>query len=89
MEITLNVAFRNISYHKDSSRRSEHIFDRMQLRGIGKEQIKEAVQKGAKSLRNDGTIIAKYRWFKVIYREFVLDNIKKIYPITVMEAQDE
>lgn len=86
MDIKLNVAFRNIKYWKDSEKRSEHAFDRMQLRGIGKPQIIEAVQKGAKLIRKDGSIVSEYRWFKVIYREFIIKNIKKIYPITVMEA---
>lgn len=89
MEIKLNIAFRNVNQYRDSEKRSDHIFDRMQLRGIGKEQIKEAIQKGAKKIRKDQSIIAEYRWFKVVYREFVIENIKKIYPITVMEAKNE
>ncbi|MDP7116057.1 MAG: hypothetical protein QF632_03430 [Candidatus Woesearchaeota archaeon] len=86
MEIKVNVAFRNVKKWQDSQKREKHIFDRMQLRGIGKEQIKEAVHKGAKRIRPDKSIIAEFRWFKVIYREFRIENIRKIYPITVMEA---
>ncbi len=86
MYIKLNVAFRNIRNYKDSEKRMDHILDRMQLRGIGKDQIIEAIQKGAKFIRKDGSIICEYRWFKVIYREFIINKIKKIYPITVMEA---
>ncbi|MBS3155185.1 DUF4258 domain-containing protein [Candidatus Woesearchaeota archaeon] len=85
MDIKLNIAFRNIKGLKDSDKRSDHILDRMQLRGIGREQIIEAIQKGSKCIRNDGSIISEYRWFKVIYREFAVENVKKIYPITVME----
>jgi len=86
MDIKLNIAFRNIKEWKDSEKRSEHVFDRMKERGIGREQIIDAVKKGAKTIRRDGSIIAVYRWYSVAYREFVIDNVKKIYPITVMEV---
>ncbi len=86
MEIKINTYFKKIDGWKDTTRRSEHILDRMKLRGIGINQIKEAVQKGAKKLRKDGSIISKFRWFIVIYREFKINDIKKIYPITVMEV---
>ena len=85
VEIHVNIAFRNLKKHEDSERRSDHIFERMRLRGITKDNIKEAVQKGAKRMRHDQSIIAEFRWFKVIYREFHLENIKKIYPITVLD----
>ncbi len=85
MELKINIAFKSVSTWKDASRRAEHIFDRMKLRGIGLEQIREAVQKGAKHLREDGSIVAEFRWFKVIYREFrINEQLKKIYPITVI-----
>ena len=42
-------------------------------------------KKGAKKIRKDGSIIAEFRWFKVIYREFKVKDIRKIYPITVMD----
>ena len=86
MDIKVNVAFRNIIGWKDSKKRSEHVFDRMKQRGIGKDQIIDAVKKGAKKIREDGSIISVYRWYAVTYREFVINNIKKIYPITVMEV---
>lgn len=70
----------------DSSRRKEHILDRMRNRGIGVEQIKEAVIKGAKRLNPDKTILTEYKWFKVVYREFRVQETRKIYPITVMEV---
>ncbi len=68
----------------ETKKRVEHVFDRMKLRGIGVEQIREAVQRGAKVLKNDGSIVADYRYFKVVYREFRLKDIRKIYPITVI-----
>ncbi len=84
-EIKININFKSINQHKDTENRSEHIFDRMRLRGITKDNIKEAVQKGAKTLRKDNSIVAEFRWFRVIYREFKLNEIRKIYPITVID----
>lgn len=85
VDIKINIAFNNTHYFRDSGERSEHIFDRMRLRGITVENIREAVQKGAKRLREDKSIVAEFRWFKVIYREVLFNNIKKIYPITVID----
>ena len=85
-EIQVNIAMRPIPYFRDSAWRSDHIFNRMQMRGITTDHIKEAVQKGLKCIRQDRSIIAEYRWFKIVYREFWLHNIRKIYPITVLEA---
>ena len=86
MEIKIDIAFRSLTQWDDSVKRAEHIFDRMKLRGIGIEQIREAIKKGPKKIRKDGSIIAEYRWFRVIYREFQFKDIRKIYPITVMEV---
>lgn len=69
---------------EDSKERSLHVIDRMQLRGIGINNIKEAVKYGAKKLRKDGSIVAEYRWYSIVYREFILPDFKKIYPITVL-----
>ena len=84
-EIKVNIAFRNMHHYKDTFKRSDHVFDRMKARGITKDNIKEAVQKGAKRIREDRSIVAEFRWFTVIYREFQIDNIRKIYPITVID----
>lgn len=87
MDIRVNIAFRKThDGWKDSKARQEHVMDRMILRGIGYLQIKEAVAKGSKTLRKDGTIVSEFRWFKVVYREFRLRDIKKVYPITVIEV---
>ena len=86
MEINVNTKLQDTELFHDSEKRSEHIIDRMIGRGIGVDQIKEAVQMGAKKIREDGSIISEFKWFKVIYREFRVNEIKKIYPITVMEA---
>lgn len=86
--IKVNIKYAEESKKRwfDTKKRKDHVLDRMKNRGIGTEQIKEAVRKGAKILHKDGTIISEYRWFKVAYREFRIKETKKIYPITVMEA---
>ena len=86
--IKVNIEFRRSSASKwsDTAKRAEHLSDRMVLRGIGVDNIIEAVKKGAKRLRADGTIISEFRWYKVVYREFNVEGWKKIYPITVVEV---
>ncbi len=74
---------------KDSEIRSTHVVDRMRLRGIGIQNIKEAVLYGAKKLREDGSIVAEYRWYKIVYREFNLNTFRKIYPITILFIENE
>ena len=83
-EIKVNIIYKDIQHHKDSEKREEHLIDRMALRGISVENIKEAVQKGPKTIREDKSIVAEFGWFKVIYREFRVNEIRKIYPITVI-----
>ena len=51
----------------------------MALRGISIANIKEAIQKGPKKFREDKSIVAELGWFKVIYREFRVNEIRKIY----------
>lgn len=85
MEIKVNVSFRNVKKWHDSEKRAEHVFDRMRSRGIGVDNVIDAVRKGAKRIRKDGSVMAEYRWFGVAYREFIIGEIKKIYPITVIE----
>ena len=82
--IKINIAFRNIRIHADSEKRAVHIFERMRLRGITIQNIRDAIQKGPKMIKPDQTIIASYRWYAVVYREFYLGRIRKIYPITVL-----
>lgn len=74
---------------EDSEKRADHVIDRMELRGIGINQIKDAVAYGAKQIRNDGSMVATYRWYRVVYREFILPNFKKIYPITVLLEREK
>lgn len=84
-EIKVDIKFtqKQLAGWRDTEKRVWHVFDRMKIRGIGTEQIKEAVSKGAKTLERDGRITAIFRWYKVVYREFRLKDTRKIYPITV------
>ena len=84
--IRVNVQYQTIPSRKwqDSPKRADHVIDRMQLRGIGIDNIKDAVMYGAKTLREDGCILTEYRWYKVVYREFQTAAFKKIYPITIL-----
>ncbi len=83
-EIRVNTEYKCSPRWKDSERRSVHLMDRMELRGIGVLNIKDAVRYGAKRLREDGCVVAEYRWYRVVYREIDLPSYKKIYPITVL-----
>ena len=82
--ININIAFRNIRMHADSEKRAVRIFERMRLQGITIQNVRDAIQKGPKMIKPDQTIIAYYRWYAVVYREFYLGRIRKIYPITAL-----
>jgi len=85
MDLVVNANYKCIGGWKDSEKRAEHVLDRMKLRGIGDHEIKQAIQMGAKQIREDKSIVAEYRWYKIVYREYVFGNIRKIYPITVIQ----
>ena len=84
-EIKVDIKFSEalVGGWRETEKRVNHVFDRMKERGIGVNEIKEAIRKGAKTIEKDGRIIAVFRWYKVVYREFRLKDIRKIYPITV------
>ena len=46
---------------------TKHARERMVLRGISLEEIKEAILKGSKRIQN-GKIVAAYRYFEVVYK---------------------
>ncbi len=57
---------------------SRHAIQRMVLRGISRTEVEEAIRSGSKS-RQDGRLVAVYRYFEVIY----LVRGKRYYVITV------
>lgn len=67
-------------------KRCKHAIERMWLRGVSVEEVKEAIIKGKKSNQIEtGLIEAFYGFFSVVYDEVLLKNqkIRKIYPVTV------
>ncbi len=67
-------------------KRCKHAIERMWLRGVSVEEVKEAIIKGKKSKKIEtGLIEAFYRFFSVVYDERILRNkeMRKIYPVTV------
>lgn len=67
-------------------KRCKHAIERMWLRGVSVEEVKEAIIKGKKSKQIEtGLIEAFYRFFSVVYDERIIRDkeMRKIYPITV------
>ncbi|NOZ80953.1 MAG: DUF4258 domain-containing protein [DPANN group archaeon] len=58
---------------------SIHARERMALRCISKEQIREAIKRGSKHLQKPNKIVSEYRYFSVVF------TVQKdcIYVITV------
>ncbi|MFZ3060345.1 MAG: hypothetical protein WA102_11505 [Candidatus Methanoperedens sp.] len=67
-------------------KRCKHAIERMWLRGVSMDEVKEAIIKGKKSRQADTCLVeAFYSFFSVVYDEYVLKNkeMRKIYPVTV------
>jgi hypothetical protein len=47
---------------------TKHARERMILRGISLEEVKNAISRGSKRIQ-DGKIIATYRYFEVVYKK--------------------
>ncbi len=67
-------------------KRCKHAIERMWLRGVSMDEVKDAIIKGKKSKQtNTGLVEAFYSFFSVVYDEHALKDkeIRKIYPVTV------
>ena len=67
-------------------KRCKHAIERMWLRGISMDEVKDAILKGEKVKQKDMRLVETfYRFFSVVYDEqiFKEKKIRKIYPITV------
>jgi hypothetical protein len=67
-------------------KRCKHALERMWLRGISMDEVKDAIVKGKKvKQKNTGLMETFYRFFSVVYDEqrFREKEIRKVYPITV------
>ncbi len=60
---------------------TRHAKEKMIIHGINKEQVKRAIQWGAKSRQTDG-YLASYTYLKVAYKE-IGDNCYKIKTVFV------
>ena len=67
-------------------KRCKHAIERMWLRGISMDEVKDAILKGKKVKQKDTRLVETfYRFFSVVYDEqiFKEKKIRKVYPITV------
>ena len=67
-------------------KRCKHAIERMWLRGISMDEVKDAILKGKKVKQKDTRLVETfYRFFSVVYNEqiFKEKKIRKVYPITV------
>ena len=69
-------------------KRCKHALERMWLRGISMDEVKDAIIRGKKVKQKDTELIeAFYSFFSVVYNERVLllkkEKLRKVYPVTV------
>ncbi len=67
-------------------KRCKHALERMWLRGITHNNIREAITRGQKHLQKKTRLTeAFYQFYSVVYQEYINEkiNLRKIYPITV------
>ena len=67
-------------------KRCKHIIERMFLRGISMNEIKEALIKGQKKKQIKSSLTETfYAYYSVVYEEYIYKgiNTRKIYPVTV------
>jgi len=68
-----------------SEKRQRHLLDRMILRGVSREELLQAIQRGTKRRQRERLYESRYRYFSVVYEEITdpRGRWRKIYPITV------
>lgn len=67
-------------------KRCKHAIERMWLRGISNNDIKNAITRGQKHYQKKTKLMESiYSFYSVVYQEFINKDvdIKKVYPITV------
>jgi hypothetical protein len=65
-------------------KRCKHCLERMWLRGISVDEVKEALLKGKKVRQKETKLMeAFHRYYSVVYDERRAKKIWKVYPITV------
>ncbi|MEE8168593.1 MAG: DUF4258 domain-containing protein [Candidatus Hydrothermarchaeales archaeon] len=65
-------------------KRCKHCLERMWLRGISVQDVRESILKGKKVRQKETKLIeAFYKYYSVVYDEKNFKKIRKIYPVTV------
>lgn len=67
-------------------KRVKHAVERMWLRGVSVEDVKEAILKGKKVVQKEtGLIQALFKRYAVVYDEKVYrkEGLRKVFPVTV------
>ena len=67
-------------------KRAKHAIERMTLRGVSADEVREAVLKGKKVIQKDTKLYESFfRYYSVVYDEYIFKatQIRKIYPVTV------
>lgn len=67
-------------------KRAKHAIERMTLRGVSAQEVKDAILKGKKVLQKDTRLFESFfRYFSVVYDEYFVktSQIRKVYPVTV------
>ena len=63
----------------------KHALEQARERGVGMNEIKETIQRGAKSIQDEGKTVSIYRHIKIIFRK----EEDKYFIITVMIRKEE
>lgn len=67
-------------------KRTKHMIERMWLRGISQEEVKEAILRGQKRKQKKTRLMESlFSFYSVVYDEYVYskEEIRKVFPVTV------
>lgn len=67
-------------------KRARHMIERMWLRGVSMEEVKQAILKGQKrEQKKTGLMESLFSFYSVVYDEclYPREKIRKIFPVTV------
>lgn len=67
-------------------KRARHMIERMWLRGVSREEVKQAILSGQKrKQKTTGLMESFFSYCSVVYDEFIYkkEKIRKVFPVTV------
>lgn len=67
-------------------KRCKHAIERMWLRGVSVDEVKQGILKGSKVKQTETNLIESfYRYYSIVYDEEIYkkEKIRKVYPVTV------